>query len=93
MGILELLFIAVGLSMDALAVGITFSFFPELHILPSSALIGLTSFSLSLIGTAAGYRFGRFFESGAQILGGLILLFIGLKILLEHMGVLEAYVL
>ena len=83
----ELTLLAVATSIDALAVGITFAFL-QVAILPSVTLIGVTTFMLSLIGVALGNRFGTRFESKAEIAGGLVLIFIGAKILFEHLGII-----
>lgn len=82
----ELLVLAVATSIDALAVGITFAFL-QVSILPSVSLIGVTTFLLSLLGVVIGNRFGIRFKKKAEILGGVVLCLIGLKILLEHLGI------
>lgn len=83
----ELLMLAVATSIDALAVGITFAFL-QVNIWGSVSLIAATTFVLSLIGVWVGNRFGSRFQTKAEIAGGVILVLIGLKILLEHLGVL-----
>lgn len=83
----ELLLLAVATSIDALAVGITFAFL-GVDILLASVLIGLTTFILSFAGVWIGCQFGSRFERGATVAGGVVLIGIGLKILLEHLGVL-----
>lgn len=83
----ELLILAVATSIDALAVGISFAFL-EVHILPASLLIGITTFSFSFAGVIIGNRFGNKFENKAEIVGGIVLILIGLKILLEHLGII-----
>lgn len=83
----ELLILAVATSIDALAVGIPFAFL-QVNILPAAALIALTTFVLSLGGVAIGHQFGARFQTGAQIAGGGVLMLIGVKILLEHLGLL-----
>lgn len=83
----ELLILAVATSIDALAVGIPFAFL-QVNILPAAALIALTTFGLSLAGVVIGHQFGARFQNGAQILGGGTLVLIGVKILLEHLGLL-----
>ncbi|MEQ8201039.1 MAG: manganese efflux pump MntP family protein [Syntrophomonadaceae bacterium] len=83
----ELILLAVATSIDALAVGITFAFL-QVSILPSITLIGVTTFILSFIGVALGNRFGTRFESRAEFAGGLVLIFIGTKILLQHLGMI-----
>ena len=79
--------LAVASSIDALAVGISFSFF-ALNIFIAITLIGLTTFILSFSGVKIGFSFGTRFKSKAETLGGVILILIGLRILLEHTGVL-----
>lgn len=84
----ELTVLAVATSIDALAVGITFAFL-KVNILPSVLLIGVTTFALSLGGVLLGNRFGAKYKSKAEIAGGVILILIGLKILLEHLGIIN----
>ena len=79
--------LAVATSIDALAVGITFAFLKVL-ILPAVTFIGVTTFLLSALGVRVGAVFGARFRSGAELAGGVILVLMGLKILLEHLGVL-----
>lgn len=86
-GMRTLLLLAVATSIDALAVGVTFAFL-QVRILPAAGLIGLTTFLLSCVGAKVGFLFGARFRSGAERLGGVILILIGLKILLEHLGLL-----
>lgn len=83
----ELLILAVATSIDALAVGISFAFL-QVNILPAATLIALTTFGLSLAGVAIGHQFGARFQTGAQIAGGGVLMLMGVKILLEHLGLL-----
>ena len=83
----ELLVLAVATSIDALAVGITFAFL-KVEIGLASAIIGCTTFALSLVGVFIGNRFGSRYKQRAEAVGGIILILIGLKILLEHTGVL-----
>lgn len=80
--------LAVATSIDALAVGITFAFF-KVNILLAITLIGITTFILSVIGTKIGNKFGNKYKSKAEIAGGIILILLGIKILLEHMGVIN----
>lgn len=79
--------LAVGTSIDALAVGVSFAFL-NVNIIPAVCLIGLTTFTFSAAGVGAGSRLGLKFKSYAELLGGVILILIGLKILLEHLGFL-----
>lgn len=83
----ELLIMAIATSIDALAVGITFAFL-KVFILESITVIGITTFILSIVGVAIGNRFGMKFKQKAEIAGGVILILIGTKILLEHLGIL-----
>lgn len=83
----ELTMLAVATSIDALAVGITFAFL-QVDIVPAVALIGVITFALSFGGVTIGHFFGARFEKPATIVGGVVLILIGLKILLEHLGVL-----
>lgn len=83
----ELTIMAIATSIDALAVGITFAFL-QVSIVSSITIIGITTFVLSIIGVMIGNRFGMKFKSKAEIAGGIILILIGLKILLEHLGIL-----
>ena len=83
----ELLIMAVATSIDALAVGITFAFL-QVDILPAVLLIAGITFGLSLAGVVIGNRFGNRFQKKAEIAGGVVLVLIGVKILLEHLGAL-----
>ena len=83
----KMLMLAVATSIDALAVGITFAFL-SVRILPAAALIGVTTFALSGIGIYVGHVFGMKYRSGAEFVGGVILILMGLKILLEHLGII-----
>lgn len=83
----ELFLLAVATSIDALAVGITFAFL-QVKILPAVTLIGATTFVLSLVGVLVGNVFGARYKSRAEMTGGIILILIGIKILMEHLGIL-----
>ncbi len=83
----NLTILAVATSIDALAVGITFAFL-QVRIGPAALLIGCTTFVISLAGVWIGHRFGARYKRKATLAGGVILCFIGLKILLEHLGLL-----
>ncbi len=83
----ELLILAVATSIDALAVGITFAFL-QVQIGQAMAIIGCTTFALSLVGVLIGNKFGSRYKQKAEAVGGIILILIGLKILLEHTGIL-----
>ena len=83
----ELLILAVATSIDALAVGVSFAFL-GVHIAPAVTLIGCTTFVLTLVGVWVGNLFGSRYKSRAELTGGIILILIGVKILLEHLGIL-----
>lgn len=78
---------AIATSIDALAVGITFAFLDQ-NLAVAVSLIGVTTFLLSVAGVKIGNVFGVKYKSKAEIAGGVILIFLGLKILLEHLGIL-----
>ena len=82
-----MLLLAVATSIDALAVGVTFAFL-EVRILPAACLIGVITFALSAVGVKVGSLFGLRYKAKAEICGGVILIVLGVKILLEHLGVL-----
>lgn len=84
----EVLTLAVATSIDALAVGISFAFL-QVEILKVVSVIGVTTFVLSIIGIAVGHMFGSKYEKKATLAGGIILILIGLKILLEHTGIIS----
>jgi manganese efflux pump family protein len=83
--LLVLLVLSIATSIDALAVGITLSLL-KAPIVLAVTIIGLVTFILSYCGVAIGKRFGHFFESKIEIVGGLILIAIGVKIVLEHLS-------
>ena len=87
LGFKTMLLLAVATSIDALAVGVTFAFL-QVRILPAASLIGVTTFALSALGVYIGHVFGLKYKAKAEIAGGVILIGIGLKILLEHLGLL-----
>lgn len=78
---------AVATSIDALAVGVTFAFL-QVNIIPAVIFIGVTTFILSALGVRLGNVFGQRYQKAAQIFGGVILILMGLKILLEHLEIL-----
>ena len=79
---------AVATSIDALAVGISLAMAGNVNIVTAVLLIGVTTFVLSALGVKIGNVFGSRFEKKAQIAGGVILIGLGIKILLEHLGIL-----
>ena len=86
LGVRTMLLLAVATSIDALAVGITFACI-EVEIWSSVMVIGLTTFVFSVLGVRIGNVFGSKFKKNAEVFGGIILILIGLKILLEHSGI------
>ena len=80
--------LAVATSIDALAVGISFAFL-GVDIIEAAILIGITTFVLSGIGVFVGNIFGSKYKSKAELAGGVVLILIGLKILLEHLGIIN----
>ena len=88
LGVKTMFVMAVATSIDALAVGISLAMAGGVNIWLSVLLIGLTTFTTSAIGVKIGSIFGGAFEKKAQLAGGLILIFLGAKILLEHLGIL-----
>ena len=78
--------LAIATSIDALAVGITFAFL-KINILTSSLTIGITTFITSYIGVKIGNKFGTKYEAKAKLIGGIILIIMGIKILLEHLNI------
>lgn len=84
----ELTIMSIATSIDALAVGITFAFL-KVNILLSVLLIGVTTFALSLAGVLIGNKFGARYKNKAELAGGIILVLIGVKILLEHLGIIN----
>ena len=83
----EMFLLAVATSIDALAVGITFAFL-RVHIVPAVSFIGIITFLLSIAGVKVGNLFGSRYKSRAELAGGIILILIGVRILLEHLGIL-----
>ena len=81
--------LAVATSIDALAVGITFALLPDVNIVAAVSFIGVITFIISAIGLKIGNIFGLKYKSKAEIAGGVILILIGTKILLEHLGVIN----
>lgn len=79
---------AIATSIDALAVGITFAFL-RVRILAAVSFIGIITFLLSMLGVKAGSIFGAKYKAGAEAAGGIILILLGVKILLEHLGIIS----
>ncbi len=88
LNIKQLLVMSVATSIDALAVGVTFAFL-ETNIWIAVSSIGAIAFVLSLFGVFVGNKIGLKFQNKAEFMGGIVLILIGLKILLEHLGVIS----
>lgn len=80
--------LAIATSIDALAVGVTFAFL-QVNIIPAVLFIGVTTFAFSALGIRIGNIFGAKYKSKAERLGGIVLILMGTKILLEHLGILD----
>lgn len=89
LGVREMLTLAVATSIDALAVGVTFALLPGVNIAAAVSFIGVITFVISAAGIKVGNAFGSKCKSKAELAGGVILVLIGLKILLEHLGVIN----
>lgn len=83
-----MLIMAIATSIDALAVGITFGVLSGVNLPLALTMIGVTTFLLSALGVKIGSVFGTRYRFGAQLCGGILLILLGLKILLEHLGVI-----
>lgn len=84
----KMLPLALATSIDALAVGVSFAFL-QVKIIPAVSFIGLTTLVLSMAGVKIGHIFGTKFKAKAELAGGVMLVLIGLKILLEHTGIIN----
>ncbi|HIT71348.1 MAG TPA: manganese efflux pump [Candidatus Scatovivens faecipullorum] len=82
-----MIILSIATSIDALAVGVTFAFL-NVNIMLAISLIGIITFIISMIGVKIGNVFGDKYETKAELAGGFILIFLGVKILLEHLGIL-----
>ena len=87
-GFKNMFLLAVATSIDALAVGITFAILDDVNIVLAISSIGIITFIISAIGLKIGNIFGLRYKSKAEFLGGVILILIGLKILLEHLNII-----
>lgn len=87
-GVRTMLTLAVATSIDALAVGVSFAFL-DVNIVPAVLFIGCTTFALSIVGIRVGNVFGMKYKSKAELAGGIILILMGVKILLEHLGIIH----
>lgn len=80
--------LAVATSIDALAVGVTFAFLPDTNVPAAVSFIGVITLILSTVGVKVGNVFGMKYKKKAEFAGGTILIFLGVKILLNHLGIL-----
>ncbi|MBR2704559.1 MAG: manganese efflux pump [Clostridia bacterium] len=80
--------LAIATSIDALAVGVTFAFF-EVNLMLAITIIGVVTLILSFIGVVIGNKFGDKFQNKAELAGGIILIALGIKILLEHLNIIN----
>lgn len=87
MDVKSMLLLAIATSIDALAVGVTFAFL-QVQIVPAVSFIGVVTFIFSAVGVKIGSLFGTKYKSKAELFGGIVLVLIGIKILLEGIGVL-----
>ena len=87
MTVKSMFLLAIATSIDALAVGVTFAFL-KVQIIPAVSFIGIITFILSAIGVKIGSIFGTKYQSKAELCGGIILIIIGTKILLDGLGLL-----
>lgn len=84
MSVRTMMMLSVATSIDALAIGVTFAFL-DVQIVPAVSFIGCTTFLLSFVGVKVGNTFGTRYKSKAELVGGIILIGMGLKILIEHL--------
>ena len=88
MDVKTMFLLAVATSIDALAAGVTFALLPDTNIIAAVLFIGVVTFILSTIGAKIGNIFGAKYKSKAEFAGGAILVLLGVKILIEHLGIL-----
>lgn len=88
LGFRTMLLLAIATSIDALAVGVTFAFL-QVNLLASVLMIGIITFGISMAGVKLGSVFGNRYQARAELAGGAILILLGVKILLEHLGILS----
>ncbi|MGN1033340.1 MAG: manganese efflux pump MntP family protein [Intestinibacter sp.] len=87
LGVKTMFLLAIATSIDALAMGVTFAFL-DVNIIPAICFIGIVTFSFSAVGVKIGNIFGLKYKSKAEITGGIILILLGCKILIEHLGII-----
>ena len=85
----KMLVMAIATSIDALAIGISFGILPDVNITAAISFIGIVTFAFCMVGVKIGNVFGAKYKSKAELAGGIILILLGTKILLEHLGVLS----
>lgn len=90
LGVWEMMMLSVVTSLDAMAVGLTFAFLP-INVWEASTMIGVITFGISLVGVYLGKFMGRFVGKYADIVGGGVLILIGTKILLQHLGIIGEF--
>lgn len=90
LGVWEMVMLSVATSLDAMAVGLTFAFLP-INVWEASTMIGVITFAISLVGVYLGKFMGRFVGKYADIVGGGVLILIGTKILLQHLGIIGEF--
>ena len=83
-GFKTMVILAIATSIDALTVGITFAFL-KVNLIAAISMIGVITLALSVIGTKIGNKFGNKYKNKAELVGGIILVLLGIKILLEHL--------
>lgn len=88
LGIKTMFLLAIATSIDALAMGVTFAFL-DVNIIPAICFIGIVTFSFSAVGVKIGNVFGLKYKLKAEITGGIILILLGCKILIEHLGIIN----
>ena len=88
LGVKTMFLLAIATSIDALAMGVTFAFL-DVNIIPAICFIGIVTFSFSAVGVKIGNVFGLKYKSKAEITGGIILILLGCKILIEHLGIIN----
>ena len=90
LGVWEMMMLSVATSLDAMAVGLTFAFLP-INVWEASTMIGVITFGISLVGVYLGKFMGQFVGKYADIVGGGVLILIGTKILLQHLGIIGEF--
>lgn len=80
--------LAIATSIDALAVGITFAFF-DVNVIFAVSVIGVITFFISLLGVKVGNKFGDKYQNKAELMGGILLVLLGIKILVEHLNIIH----